>query len=230
MNAAPGRLREKVATATRSIQSVREFRTAAATAALRRGTTTRITRCRYWRVMIVKNEARSIVETITSVKSFVDRYTIVDTGSTDGTQNLIREAFCVGTASMPRTAAGDSAQQLSSTMVEQSCVPGEVLEESFVDFSTSRNRALHLASRKSIYMLMLSGDEILVRGGDRLRSFAMTHRARIADGNSGSHGAYNVQCRLGEIMYGSPRLIRGSSGWRYVGVTHELLKIGRAHV
>ena len=44
-------------------------------------------------VMLVKNEAKSIVETINSVKDHVDRWTILDTGSTDGTQDLIREAF-----------------------------------------------------------------------------------------------------------------------------------------
>ena len=39
-------------------------------------------------VMIVKNEAKSIVETIESVKPWVDRWTILDTGSTDNTVEL----------------------------------------------------------------------------------------------------------------------------------------------
>jgi hypothetical protein len=34
-------------------------------------------------VVIFKNEAASIAETIKSVKPYVDRYTILDTGSTD---------------------------------------------------------------------------------------------------------------------------------------------------
>ena len=42
-------------------------------------------------VMIVKNEARGIVDTLASVIPFVDRWTILDTGSTDGTQDLIRQ-------------------------------------------------------------------------------------------------------------------------------------------
>ena len=42
-------------------------------------------------VMIVKNEAGSIQETIESVEPWVDRYTILDTGSTDGTQDLIKK-------------------------------------------------------------------------------------------------------------------------------------------
>ena len=59
-------------------------------------------------VMIVKNEAVSIKRTILSVKGIVDRYTILDTGSTDDTVALIKSEF------------GDT--------------PGEVYEEPFLDF------------------------------------------------------------------------------------------------
>src|SRR4029079_14860510 len=53
-------------------------------------------------VIIVKNEVRGIRETIESVKPFVDRYTILDTGSTAGTPAGIREAV----GEVPRDAAG----------------------------------------------------------------------------------------------------------------------------
>ena len=43
--------------------------------------------------MIVKNEASSIVQTIESVKEWVDRYCILDTGSTDNTIQLIESSF-----------------------------------------------------------------------------------------------------------------------------------------
>ena len=43
--------------------------------------------------MIVKNEAASIVQTIESVKECVDRYCILDTGSTDNTIQLIQSSF-----------------------------------------------------------------------------------------------------------------------------------------
>jgi hypothetical protein len=39
-------------------------------------------------VMIVKNEAHGIRETLESFKPFIDRWTILDTGSTDGTQRI----------------------------------------------------------------------------------------------------------------------------------------------
>lgn len=43
--------------------------------------------------MIVKNEAASIAQTIESVKEWVDRYCILDTGSTDNTVQLIQSSF-----------------------------------------------------------------------------------------------------------------------------------------
>ena len=44
-------------------------------------------------IMIVKDEAASIQKTVLSVKGIVDRYCILDTGSTDNTTALIKEAL-----------------------------------------------------------------------------------------------------------------------------------------
>ena len=41
--------------------------------------------------MIVKNEAHIIRRCLESVRDFIDYWVIVDTGSTDGTQQLIRQ-------------------------------------------------------------------------------------------------------------------------------------------
>ena len=43
--------------------------------------------------MIVKNEAHIILETLNSVKKYIDYWVISDTGSTDGTQTVIKEFF-----------------------------------------------------------------------------------------------------------------------------------------
>lgn len=67
-------------------------------------------------VMIVKNENATIADTLDSVKDEIDHWTIVDTGSTDGTQDIIRA-----------TLEG---------------IPGQLLSKPFVDFSTTRNFAL----------------------------------------------------------------------------------------
>ena len=41
--------------------------------------------------MIVKNESHVIRRCLDSVRPFIDSWVIVDTGSTDGTEDIIRE-------------------------------------------------------------------------------------------------------------------------------------------
>lgn len=85
---------------------------------------------------IVKNEAAVIRRCLESVKPYIDAWVISDTGSTDGTQDAIRE-----------TLAG---------------IPGELLERPWVDFSTNRNEAIEAAAQFSPeYCLTLDADEEL---------------------------------------------------------------------
>ncbi len=107
-------------------------------------------------VAIVKDEAKNFRKTLESVKPFVDCYTILDTGSTDGTQALIREVM--------------------------EGVPGAIYEESFVDFATTRNRVLELSkvSQNPIFTLMMSGDEVF-QAGSSFRDYLDQHKD-AADG------------------------------------------------
>lgn len=142
-------------------------------------------------VMIVKNESFSIQRTLDSVRGVVDRFTIVDTGSTDGTLDIIRAALADGWK-------------------------GELIEAPFVDFSTTRNLALDAADDKSVFALMLSGDETL-EGGAALRSFCEEHRDH-------PDGAYHVQIHFAASRFDSSRLTRcQGAGWRYRGVVHEVV-------
>ena len=93
-------------------------------------------------VMIVKNAENVIVETLLSVRNFIDHFTILDTGSTDKTVELIKDTL--------------------------KNVKGCVYEEPFIDFSTSRNRVLELAGNKCEYTLMLD-DTYNLNGGKELR-------------------------------------------------------------
>jgi glycosyltransferase involved in cell wall biosynthesis len=90
--------------------------------------------------MIVKNEASVIARCLASVRPFIGAWAIVDTGSSDGTQALIRELM------------GD--------------LPGELIERPWVDFATNRNQALDLARRHGEYALIIDADEILEATGD----------------------------------------------------------------
>lgn len=94
--------------------------------------------------MIVKNEYGDIVRTLESVRPFIDAWTILDTGSTDGTQAQIRELLAD--------------------------VPGELFEVPFTDFSTTRNAALELAGTDCDYILCLDSEDVLNHGA-LLREF-----------------------------------------------------------
>jgi len=89
--------------------------------------------------MIVKDEAHCIAKGLASARGLIDRWVIVDTGSSDGTQEVVREAL-----------AG---------------IPGELHERPWVDFGHNRDEALTLAragARPGEYALSFDADEHLV--------------------------------------------------------------------
>ena len=90
--------------------------------------------------MIVKDEAPVIARLLRSVKSAVDYYVIVDTGSADGTPELIH--------------------QLTSAMG----LPGEVHFREWVNFGHNRQQALDLAlaADRGDWLLFIDADEELV--------------------------------------------------------------------
>jgi tetratricopeptide (TPR) repeat protein len=85
--------------------------------------------------MIVRNEAAVIRRCLDSVRPFVTSWAIVDTGSTDGTQAIIREHL--------------------------RGVPGELFERPWRDFGSNRTEAIELAGRRADYLLIIDADEVL---------------------------------------------------------------------
>ncbi|WP_165251317.1 tetratricopeptide repeat-containing glycosyltransferase [Paludisphaera soli] len=85
--------------------------------------------------MIVKDEAPVIRRCLESVRPFIDTWVIADTGSTDGTQELIRETL------------GD--------------LPGTLLQRPWVDFSHNRNEVLDAARDRAAYTFTIDADETL---------------------------------------------------------------------
>lgn len=84
--------------------------------------------------MIVKNESAVIRRCLTSAKPLIDYWVIVDTGSTDGTQDIIKEFM--------------------------KDIPGELHERPWVNFGHNRNEALALAKGKADYVLIIDADEV----------------------------------------------------------------------
>lgn len=85
--------------------------------------------------MIVKDEAHVIARCLTSLRGLVDYWTIVDTGSTDGTRDLIRDLLAD--------------------------VPGQLLERPWRNFGHNRSAALAAARSRADYSFVIDADEIL---------------------------------------------------------------------
>ena len=85
--------------------------------------------------MIVKNESHIIQRCLASVRKLIGGWVIVDTGSTDGTQETIRNFF--------------------------HDLPGELHERPWVNFEHNRNEAMELAKGKGDYLLIMDADDFL---------------------------------------------------------------------
>ena len=88
--------------------------------------------------MIVRNEAHIVREALDSVAPFVSSWVIVDTGSDDGTQDLIRDHMA---------ARG---------------ITGELYERPWHNFGHNRTEALTLAQGHGDYIWVIDADDIVV--------------------------------------------------------------------
>jgi glycosyltransferase involved in cell wall biosynthesis len=85
--------------------------------------------------MIVKNETHIIKKCLESVKPIINYWVIVDTGSTDGTQELVKEIL--------------------------KDIPGELHQEEWKNFGYNKTQALELAQGKADYTLTMDADDYL---------------------------------------------------------------------
>lgn len=86
--------------------------------------------------MIVKNESRVIRRCLDSIRPFIQSWLIVDTGSTDGTQEIIREYM--------------------------KDIPGELVERPWKSFGHNRSEAIALARSKADYLIFIDADNEFV--------------------------------------------------------------------
>lgn len=85
--------------------------------------------------MIVKDEVDVLGRCLDSCRELIDCWVICDTGSTDGTQELIRSAL--------------------------EGIPGELHQHEWVDFGHNRSELMRLARGRADYLLLLDADTTL---------------------------------------------------------------------
>jgi len=90
--------------------------------------------------MIVKNETKVLQQCFDSLVKYIDYWVICDTGSTDGTQEMIQKYF------------------------EKKNIPGELHQHKWISFSYNRTLAFKAAYRKSKYVWVIDADDYLLDG------------------------------------------------------------------
>lgn len=157
-------------------------------------------------VLMIKDEEPVIADTLQPMADGgIDSFFIFDTGSTDGTIAKVHEFF---------------AQHKDCTYYLE--------QENFVDFSTSRNRALELARERfadAAFMLMPDAEWYLhnVPGLiDFCKRDLATVDSRREEGID-IPDAYLVRIIHPTMDFYTPRLIRCNTSVKFVGVVHEVL-------
>ena len=108
--------------------------------------------------LIVKDESHIIHELFESVAPYIDYWVIVDTGSSDGTQDVIRREM------------------------DRLGIPGELHERPWQDFGTNRTEAIRLAQGHCDYIWVMDADDVLVGTPDFHGLTADTYLMLIDDG------------------------------------------------
>ena len=108
--------------------------------------------------MIVRNEAHVIHELIASVVESIDSWVIVDTGSEDGTQDLVRR------------------------LMADRGIPGELHERPWRDFGHNRTEAIALAQGHGDYIWMMDADDVVEGTVDFSGLAAGCYSMRFRDG------------------------------------------------
>lgn len=151
-------------------------------------------------VLMVKNEALVIKQTLEPfVLGGVTEYIIFDTGSTDGTQEVVTDFF-------------DHYKNAGHVLTTY------VIEEPFIDFATSRNHALDQAERlfPDARFMIMPDAEWYIHNAQGLIEFCTQEEDE-------PHASYLVYAQSTAQSFYVTRLIRCRTNTRFVGVAHEAL-------
>jgi glycosyltransferase involved in cell wall biosynthesis len=109
--------------------------------------------------MIVKNESHIILETLESIKDYLDYWVICDTGSTDNTPELIQDFF------------------------DKAGIKGELHRVEWINFGFNRTQAFSFAYKKADYLWVIDADDFLVGSLDFNHLSADSYRLKYVLGD-----------------------------------------------
>jgi tetratricopeptide (TPR) repeat protein len=146
--------------------------------------------------LMVKDEAPVMQATLQPfLDAGIDTYLILDTGSTDSTVAVTRQLF-----------------------LEHGIEHGHIVEQPFVDFSTSRNYAIECAEEKfprAAFILMLDAEWYMHNVQGLIEFCKMHYRIPIT--------TFLVHICYANLNLYAQRLFRSHMGVRFEGVVHEAL-------
>jgi glycosyltransferase involved in cell wall biosynthesis len=152
--------------------------------------------------LIVKNEAHVMERCFECNFPYVTSWCIVDTGSTDGTQELIQR------------------------LADKAGKPGKLYERPWVNFGHNRSEALQLArdmDPKPDWLFMTDADDIT--NGPKGKKFPI-----LMPNDPKAPPGYNIEIRQGTLMYGRPQIFSAHKKWIYKGALHEYATLDDSEV
>lgn len=144
--------------------------------------------------IMVKNAGQGFQEVLEANAPWADYFTFLDTGSTDGTLEVIRDFLATH--------------------------PGELHEKTFVPFNfrDSRNHLLSIAEKLNYAYLLILDDTYVLRGDiPKFRQMIQLFQA------SDTMESYSMSVRSYDTVYGSVRLLPSWRKLRYKYTIHETI-------
>lgn len=155
--------------------------------------------------MIIKNEAHIIKELLENVYKYIDNYVIVDTGSSDNSQTIVRDFFD------SRNIKGDV---IDHEYRNCRCHGEEYKRYQFFHFGWARSYAMRQCAGKGTYILVIDADDLIMN--DFKYPEPMTH-----DCYSLTYGKGFTYQRC-QLFKNDPEL-----DWHYEDALHEYPKCAK---
>lgn len=177
--------------------------------------------------LIVKNSGEKIINTLKSWKPIIDYWTILDTGSTDNTIEMIKNTL----SDIPGQLFEESSSNFKFECFGDITAQKKIIEqfgELPFDFAKARNRSLDLCKKHCDFIISIDDTYIIINPTllkqKLTKSVDKNYNAFLINiENNYQHG--NKVTKQNIIQ--SLRIIRTKCNYRWVNSIHELIDIGK---